>query len=688
MILIAAGLSYRDMATKQLHKSILVYSLMILSSVGPNHVALCTAQVQSFVYSGFQGANITLDGSAMVQPSGLLQLTNSSDIIGYGIHRAPLTFRGSGGTVRSFSLSFVFAVQSEFDKESSGGMAFFVAPGKNFTGTLPGSFLGLFNASTNGNPDNHIFLVELDTFGNGEFKDIDSNHVGIDVNGLISIQAHTAGFYDDNTGSFTNLSLNSGDPMQLWVEYDAQTTQVASTLAPLGASKPRKPLFTTTTNLSGVLKDPSFVGFSGSSGSLSTLYSVLGWSFSLDGPAQPINITNLPKLLHAHEEVRSKVLEIVLPIATATFIAAVGITIFLVVRRHRRYAELREDWEVEFGPHRFSYKDLYHATEGFKNKNLLGAGGFGKVYKGILPVSKLEVAVKKVSHESRQGMKEFITEVVSIGRLRHRYLVQLLGYCRRKDELILVYEYMPNGSLDKYLHYEDEKHTLDWTQRFVIIKGIACGLLYLHEKWEKIVIHRDIKASNVLLDGEMNGRLGDFGLARLYDHGTDLQTTHVVGTMGYLAPELLRSGKASPLTDVFAFGTFLLEVVCGQRPIKQDSEGKQIMLVDWVLEHWHNETLLQTVDTRLQGDYDKDEAIMVLKLGLLCLHPLPTTRPSMKQVIEYLDGEMVLPELAPTHINNFNMVSMMQSRGFRPSILSYPDLSTSIGTFSGLSGGR
>jgi serine/threonine protein kinase len=673
------------MAAK-LHPSILVYfmCLMILS-LGPNHLAPCTAQVQSFVYSGFQAADIILDGSAMVQPGRLLQLTNSSDIIGYAFHRAPLHFRG--GTVQSFSLSFVFAVQSEFDKESSGGMAFFIAPGRNFSGAMPGSFLGLFNASTNGRPDNHIFVVELDTFGNGEFKDIDSNHVGIDINRLMSIESHTAGFYDDDTGSFTNLSLNSGDPMQLWVEYDAQTTQIVSTLAPLGAAKPRRPLFTTTTNLSDVLQDPSFLGFSGSSGSLSTLYSVLGWSFAMDGPAPAINITNLPKLLRAHREARSNVLEIVLPIATATFITAMGITIFLLVQRHRRYGELREDWEVEFGPHRFSYKELYQATEGFKDRNLLGAGGFGKVHKGVLPVSKLEVAVKKVSHESRQGMKEFITEVVSIGRLRHRYLVQLLGYCRRKDELILVYEYMPNGSLDKYLHCEEYKPTLGWTQRFGIVKGIACGLFYLHENWEKVVIHRDIKASNVLLDGEMNGRLGDFGLARLYDHGTDLQTTHVVGTLGYLAPELLRSGKASPLTDVFAFGTFLLEVACGQRPIKQDNEDKDAMLVDWVLEHWHNGTLLQTVDTRLQCNYEKDEASMVLKLGLLCLHPLPTARPSMKQVMEYLSGETTLPELAPTRFN-FNMMSIMQNRGFRPSIMSSTDLTTSVGTFSDLSGGR
>ncbi|XP_051216385.1 L-type lectin-domain containing receptor kinase SIT2 [Lolium perenne] len=611
------------MAAKR-HPSILVCVCLILS-LGPNLGAFCTPQAQSFVYSGFNGADVTLDGVAMVRPDGLLQLTNVSDVRGYAFHRDPLLFRKSpNGVVRSFSVSLVFGVQSEFVESSVDGMTFFVAASKNFSSTFSGGFLGLFNDSTDGSPDNHIFAVEIDTFKNGEFMDMDSNHIGIDINSLFSIQARTAGFYDDNTGS---------------------------------------------------------------TGPINTQYYVLGWSFGMDGPAPAINITNLPKLPHGHRKARSKVIEIVPPIATAVFIALVGTAIFLIVRRRLRYAELLEDWEVDFGPHRFSYKDLYHATDGFKNKRLLGAGGFGKVYKGVLPTSKMEVAVKKVPHESGQGMKEFVNEVATIGRLRHRYLVQLLGYCRRKDELILVYEYMPNGSLDKYLHCEEDKPTLDWTQRFGVIKGVACGLLYLHEKWEKVVIHRDIKASNVLLDGEMNGRLGDFGLARLCDHGTDLQTTHVVGTMGYLAPELLRMGKASPLTDVFAFGTFLLEVACGQRPIKQDLQDKQIMLVDWVLEHWNNGSLVQAMDTKLHGNYDNDEANMVLKLGLLCLHPLPIARPAMRQVMEYLDGDMALPELAPTHFN-VNMVSMLQSRGFRPSIMLYPDLTSSINTFSGLSGGR
>jgi serine/threonine protein kinase len=154
-------------------------------------------------------------------------------------------------------------------------------------------------------------------------------------------------------------------------------------------------------------------------------------------------------------------------------------------------------------------------------------------------------------------------------------------------------------------------------------------LLYLHEKSEKVVIHRDIKASNVLVHSVMNGRLGDFGLARLYDHGTDLQTTHAVGTMGYMAPKLICTCKASPLTDMFAFGIFLLEVTCEKRPVDHNIDDDRAVFVDWVLKHWREGSLIETVDTRLRGDYDIDEACLVLKLGLLCSHPFTNGQPNI-----------------------------------------------------------
>uniref|UniRef100_A0A0D9WV68 non-specific serine/threonine protein kinase n=1 Tax=Leersia perrieri TaxID=77586 RepID=A0A0D9WV68_9ORYZ len=641
-----------------------------------------------FIYSGFHGSNLTIDGTTSITPDGLLQLTDGAPYLkGHAFHPSPFNLRTNNTTttIKSFSVSFVFGIVSVYPEFSAHGMAFVVSPTNNLSSSLPAKYLGLTNVTNDGNSSNHMFAVELDTIQSVEFKDINANHVGVDINGLSSIRAYNAGYYDDMSGEFRSLKLISRQAMRVWVDYHGEKKQIDVTLAPVRIARPVKPLISVIYDLSTVLTDVVYLGFSAATGRVNSRHCVLGWSFGINRPAPAIDIDKLPKLPRAGPKPRSKVLEIVLPLVTATIVLVVGGAIVMFVRRRLRYAELREDWEVEFGPHRFSYKDLFHATDGFADKHLLGTGGFGKVYKGVLPKSRLEVAVKKVSHESRQGMKEFVAEIVSIGRIRHRNLVQLLGYCRRKGELLLVYAYIPNGSLDKYLHNsEDNKPILSWDQRFQIIKGIASGLLYLHERWEKVVVHRDIKASNILVDKDMNGQLGDFGLARLYDHGTDSHTTHVVGTMGYLAPELIRMGKASPLTDVFAFGVFLLEVVCGQKPIKESPGGGHVLLVDWVLEHWRDGSL---VDTRLHGEYNADEVVVVLKLGLLCSHPFAAARPRMTQVTRCLAGTLPLPELTPTDMG-FNVMAMMQDKGFDTSVASYSDMVMSFGTISSLSGGR
>ncbi|XP_020198799.1 L-type lectin-domain containing receptor kinase SIT2 [Aegilops tauschii subsp. strangulata] len=643
------------------------------------------------VYSGFTGANLTLDGAATVTPDGLLELTNGTDQQkGHAFYPTPLRFAGGspgGGTVRSFSASFVFAIQSIYTDLSAHGMAFVVASSKNFSSALPGQLLGLTDIQNNGNGSNHFFAVELDTIQNKEFDDLNANHAGANVNGLRSLQSYYAGYFDDEDGSFHNLSLISREAMQVWVDYDHRTAQITVTMAPLKVGRPVRPLFTTTYNLTTAVTDVAYVGFSSATGTINVRHYVLGWSFAMNGPAPAIDIAKLPKLPRMGPKPRSKVLDIVLPIASGAFVLALGAIVLLVLRRRFRYAELREDWEVEFGPQRFSYKDLYRATEGFSDTHLLGIGGFGRVYRGTLLVSKVEVAVKKVAHDSKQGIKEFISEVVSIGRLQHSNLAPLLGYCRRRGELFLVYEYMPNGSVDKYLHRREGKPILNWAQRWHIIKGIASCLVYLHEEWEKVVIHRDIKASNVLLDGDMNGRLGDFGLARLYDHDADPQTTHVVGTIGYLAPELGHTSKATPLTDVFAFGVFILEVTCGQRPVNPNLEDSQVLLVESVLEQWNKGSLLDAVDKQLGGNYNADEACLALKLGLLCSHPFANARPTMRQVMQYLDRDMPLPEMTPTDLS-FQMMTIMQNEGFDQFVMTYPSSTASVDSTSVLTVGR
>ncbi|KAK9186202.1 hypothetical protein WN943_026566 [Citrus x changshan-huyou] len=523
------------------------------------------------------------------------------------------------------------------------GMAFLFSPSLDFSQALAYAYLGLLNSTNNGQSTNHIIAVELDTVESVEFNDLNGTHVGIDVNSLISYDSAPAAYFSDE-GSYISLDLQSGNPMQIWIDYNGEETLLNVTLAPIRVSKPNRPLLSTPLDLSQILLDTMFVGFSASTGILESNQYILGWSFSRSGEAQNLDISKLPILppppsltpsasFSSFAPSPEKTMEkgrgpiiIVFPIVAVFAVALITISGAIWIVQKKKYEEVYEDWEREYGPQRFSYKDLYKATKGFKE--LIGKGGFGKVYKGVLSTSGLPIAVKKISHDSEQGMKEFVSEIVSMGALRHRNLVQLHGYCRRKQELLLVYNYMHNKSLDTILH-SSTKPNLNWFQRFRILRGVASALLYLHEEGEKVVLHRDIKPGNILLDAHLNGKLGDFGMARLYDHGSIPCTTNLVGTPGYMAPELLRTGKADTRTDVFAFGVCMIEVACGRRPI----EDGNINLVDWVIDCWKRGRVLDVIDPRLEGLYVEEQMELVLKLGLFCSHPNPAARPNMPQLM-------------------------------------------------------
>ncbi|XVF68832.1 hypothetical protein PTKIN_Ptkin11bG0032700 [Pterospermum kingtungense] len=595
-----------------------------------------------FIFNGFNGADLHLNGIAKVHANGLLELTNTSKRqIGRAFFPFPLKFNKSS---LSFSTNFVFAMVPDMTSSSGHGIAFTISPSMELEGAVATQYFGLFNSSSsNGLASNHVLAVELDTVQSSDFGDAKGNHVGIDVNSLRSLESAPATYYAEDEGEIKSLDLSSGNPMQLWIDYNQVEKLLNVTLGPITSNKPSRPLISTAIDLDTVLLDSMYVGFSSSTGELTCNHYILGWSFSKAGEAQRLDYSKLPSLPPRRRSKSKPDLRVILPLV---IVFALLVMIFggVYVIRRKKYEEILEDWEKEYGPQRFSYKDLHEATKGFKEKELLGSGGFGSVYRGVLPASNEQVAVKRISHDSKQGMKQFVAEIASMRRLRHRNLVQLLGYCRRKRELLLVYDYMPNGSLDKFI-FSDSNPNLSWVQRFRIVKGIASALLYLHEEWEQVVLHRDVKASNILIDANFDGRLGDFGLAKLYDHGTNPQTTRVVGTLGYIAPELAKTGKATTSTDMFAFGTFMLEIACGRRPLEPPLEPEETTLADWVLELWKAGAILDASDDRLGGGYVAEEMELVLKLGLLCTNPMASNRPSIRQVVQYLDGNIALPEI-------------------------------------------
>ncbi|XP_062205821.1 L-type lectin-domain containing receptor kinase SIT2-like [Phragmites australis] len=613
----------------------------------PHCLLRCSADVD-FLYNGFQrSANLSLDGSASILRGGALQLTNDSDnLMGHAFFDSPVQ-AVRDDTVVSFSTAFVFDIVT-VGRGGGHGLAFVIAASKVLPGASAGQYLGLLGKNNLGNSSNHVLAVEFDTVqANGLLNEANGNHVGVDLNSLVSNVSEPAAYFTDD-GKNVTVTLESAQPIQAWVDYNGRTKVLNVTIAPVSVtSRPDRPLISHAIDLLPIFEQNMYVGFSAATGKLASSHYILAWSFRTDGAAQAIDLSRMPKLPKppASPPSRSTVIKIVAVSCVVTLTTIVlAIVIALWLRRRAVLAETLEKWELDH-PHRMPYIELYKATKGFKNSELLGAGGFGQVFKGVLRRSGDVVAIKRISNNGTQGMREFVAEVASLGRMRHRNLVELRGWCKRGEDLLLVYEFMPNGSLDAHLFHRagEPRALLTWEQRVRILRGVASGLVYLHEEWEQLVVHRDVKASNVLLGADMGARLGDFGLARLYEHGADPATTRIVGTLGYMAPELTVTAKATTATDVFAYGALLLEVACGRRPIDPVTGAN---LLRCVRDHGVNGDLLRAVDSRLDGRYDKEEAKLVLWLGLMCSQSRPEARPSMRQVCQYLDGEVDMQEEA------------------------------------------
>ncbi|KAJ0733766.1 putative protein kinase RLK-Pelle-DLSV family [Helianthus annuus] len=291
----------------------------------------------------------------------------------------------------------------------------------------------------------------------------------------------------------------------------------------------------------------------------------------------------------------------------------------------------------------FSFSTIADATANFSPNNKLGEGGFGPVYKGMLEEGK-EIAVKRLSKNSTQGLDEFKNEVICISKLQHRNLVKLLGCCIQGDEKLLIYEYMPNKSLDSFIFDKTQSMLLDWTKRFNIIKGIARGLLYLHQDSRLRIIHRDLKASNVLLDQDMNPKISDFGLARSFGgNQTQANTERVVGTYGYMSPEYALNGIFSIKSDVFSFGVLVLEIVSGKRNrgfIQPENENN---LIGHVWRLYSKGRSLDLIDVSCTESCHP-QVLRSIHVGLLCVQQYAADRPNMSSVIMMLGSECELPQ--------------------------------------------
>ncbi|XBH63974.1 hypothetical protein VPH35_117838 [Triticum aestivum] len=291
------------------------------------------------------------------------------------------------------------------------------------------------------------------------------------------------------------------------------------------------------------------------------------------------------------------------------------------------------------------------ATNGFSKENKLGEGGFGPVYRGVLD-GGAEIAVKRLSARSRQGAAEFRNEVELIAKLQHRNLVRLLGCCVDKDEKMLVYEYLPNRSLDAFLFGTRKTAHLDWKMRQSIVVGIARGLLYLHEDSCLKIVHRDLKASNVLLDNKMNPKISDFGMAMIFEDEEIevINTGHVVGTYGYMAPEYAMGGVFSVKSDVYSFGVLVLEILSGQRNGAMYLQEHQHTLIQDAWRMWSEDKAAEFMDASLAGSYAKEEAWRCYHAGLLCVQESPELRPTMSSVVLMLIGDQAqlpAPEQPP-----------------------------------------
>ncbi|KAL4200874.1 hypothetical protein AMTRI_Chr02g213320 [Amborella trichopoda] len=376
-------------------------------------------------------------------------------------------------------------------------------------------------------------------------------------------------------------------------------------------------------------------------------------------------VSNLPPSTSSKQNRTGLIVGIVVG-SGVLFLIAIS-AIFIVRQRKKKGLSDGEFLGMGARPNTFSYAELRTATEDFNAKNKLGEGGFGAVYKGTLPDGRT-VAVKQLSVTSRQGKNQFITEIATMSAVQHRNLVRLYGCCIERDQRLLVYEYLENKSLDQALFGKSKLH-LDWPTRYSICMGTARALAYLHEESRPRIVHRDVKASNILLDADLIPKISDFGLAKLFDDTKTHISTRVAGTIGYLAPEYAMRGHLTEKVDVFGFGVVALEVLSGRPNADTSLDQEKIYLLERAWHLHENNQERELVDQRLT-DFNEEQVTQIIGVALLCTQASPMLRPSMSRVVAMLAGDMEVATVSsrPGYLTDwhFDDINSLVSQDYTP----------------------
>lgn len=598
------------------------------------------------------------EGRGIIQiPAVNSHLLNLSFQAGKALYSSPIRMLDpETGTPASFHTTFSFQIGASPKNSNSGssngssGLAFVVVPDELTIGR-PGRWLGMLNDACN--ETYKAFAIEFDTFKSAEFRDPNDNHVGINLGSIISnitLDAADAGVF-----------FKSGSAVRAWINYDGSKRWIEISLAKDGDDIPSKPLYSAGLDLSTFLNEYMFVGFSASTGHAAQIHNILSWNLSAVSNAFLLLPTEMTCEIKMFKTPKISQREPSSAFFIFLSVAAVCLTVLVYVlcSKKAKYQIKSITKRLMLNkstvrprlpnkPRRFSMSEISLATRSFSQSEVLGHGDTGIFYKGVLQ-NGAHVAIKRLSKEFLQGSNvdknKVMKEVKRICRLRHPNLVPLKGWCHDTGELVMIYEYMQNGSLDKWLF---GRGVLPWPRRYKVVKDVADAVGFLHSGWEKSLVHKNIKISNVLLDITFRARLGDFGLiSSCSSHAHQDQQKGLDGSKieRHLPPESMYVLQHNEKMDVYHFGIMVLEIVAGRSSLDHDLCPEEVDLVEFAWNLHKNEKLVEVADKRLMRRYNPEQVKCLAGVGLLSTQIDPGARPTMAEMIQYINGDVPLPPL-------------------------------------------